>query len=193
MVKISKARDNATQGGLVLLTPGSATNGTVGSTGGITFSAASTVSVDNIFSSTYDNYKIVLSYTTAGSSGAALTMRLRTSSGDISTLNHFYGLMRYGFNGTQYNAGASTAQTSWLITHSYTLTNSLSLDIFNPFVSTRQTNLTGNMYGVDSGSNAETNGVVSARFDNNTSFTGFSLIQATTTMTGTLQVYGYKK
>jgi hypothetical protein len=47
------------------------------------FSGVTTQSFNNVFSSTYDNYRILLKQTTSG--GGALTLRLRASGSDTST------------------------------------------------------------------------------------------------------------
>jgi hypothetical protein len=46
--------------GLRLITPTSVTGGTIGTTGAVTFSGASSVSLNGVFSSAYDNYRIVM-------------------------------------------------------------------------------------------------------------------------------------
>ena len=45
-------------GGLVQLIPSSATNGTIAANGTVSFTSASIVSLDGIFSSTYEFYQI---------------------------------------------------------------------------------------------------------------------------------------
>jgi hypothetical protein len=68
---LTKARDLANGGfGLVLMKPSSVVNGTDNGKGTVSFSAAASVSLNDVFSSAYDNYKIVLN--TVGSTDLAL-------------------------------------------------------------------------------------------------------------------------
>ncbi len=58
---MTKARDLANGGfGLVLVKPSSVVNGTDNGKGTVSFSAQSTVSLNDVFSSTYMNYKIII-------------------------------------------------------------------------------------------------------------------------------------
>jgi len=58
---MTKARDLANGGfGLVLVKPSSVVNGTDNGKGTVSFSAVGSVSLNNVFSSTYDNYRIMI-------------------------------------------------------------------------------------------------------------------------------------
>jgi len=187
---LTRTREVATQGGLVLLTPGSTTGGTQGASGGITFSAASSVSIDNIFTSTYDNYRIMLNYN--GTNGAALNLRFRTNGVDNSSASYAYSLMRLGMNGSQYNTVNSGSATSYLLNHTWAGANAVNLDFSKPFASLR-TIVSGNILGTDSTTAAIDGGLNVGYYTAEVSFTGFSLIPASGTITGDIQVYGYKK
>jgi hypothetical protein len=92
--------------GLVEITPPTISvtggSGSVSSTGVVSFTSASAISLNNVFSSTYDNYKILF-ISEGASTDNSVNIRLRASGSDNSTSN--------------YNSGSSTAsylnQTSW--------------------------------------------------------------------------------
>lgn len=180
--------------GLKLLTPtsiaiGSGT-GSVNVNGSVTFSGASSVSLNGVFSSTYDNYKILFNHSVSAAAG--IRMRLRVSGSDDT--NNVYGTGMY----YRQQGGASVGNLSDGFTQSFALindTNSLkgdvSLDLYNPFTVnetrlTHQTNWQGYsplQYYTNMGGGV---------FTNTTSFTGFTILTSSNTMTGTVAVYGYK-
>ena len=58
---MTKARDLANGGfGLVLIKPSTVVNGTDNGKGTVSFTTASSVSLNDVFNSTYTNYKIIL-------------------------------------------------------------------------------------------------------------------------------------
>jgi len=72
---MTKARDLANGGfGLVLVKPSSVVGGTDNGKGTVSFSAASSVSLNDVFSATYKNYKIIFTGTGANDD---LKLRLR--------------------------------------------------------------------------------------------------------------------
>jgi hypothetical protein len=75
---MTKARDNANGGfGLVLMKPSSVVNGTDNGKGTVSFSAASSVSLNDVFSSTYDNYRILCRFTDTASGGSNIDFEIR--------------------------------------------------------------------------------------------------------------------
>ena len=81
--------------GLSLITPtsitatgGSATS-SISSTGTVSFTSASAISLNGVFSATYENYRVIFKGSlTTGSQD--LKLRLRSSGSDNSTSNYFY-------------------------------------------------------------------------------------------------------
>jgi len=87
--------------GMKLLIPTSAVNGTVSATGAVTFSGVSSVSLNGVLSSTYDNYRVIFTATASGTSTTTeLRFRLRTSSGDDSTNMYVGGVSAMYVGGT---------------------------------------------------------------------------------------------
>ena len=154
------------------------------------FSGATTVSVNDVFSSTYTNYLILLD-NLAAASGAALTMRLRVSGADNTTTNYAWGgqPVNYSTSGTTgESSGGTGANTSWRLLGSIGSGNkkgSVTLWINNPQTATATT------YQAI-GNNDDAAFRVSGQFDQTTSFTGFSLI-CTANISGNVTVYGIEK
>lgn len=186
--------------GLSLITPTSvATSGgssTISATGAVSFTSASAISLNGCFSSTYDNYKVLITKLTAASA-ANISFRFRAGGTDNSGgdyKNHFQGV--YGSSGTTFSGGSNG--TSSISNMLYLLNTSdggaayINLEVTNPFPATT-TSGTWDTYAYQ----ADTTVRVSKRggFANTTqtSFDGFSLILNDSNITGSIQVYGYRK
>jgi hypothetical protein len=173
--------------GLRLITPTSADNGTVGASGAVTFSGVASVSLNGVFSSTYDNYKIILDVVSSGST--ALNTRLRVSGADNSTSN--YNVQYAGFSNTTTTAGRIATGTSWNINggqnvsrcfYEFTMTNPFATQLTQSFI---------NM-SLDYNGTGIVTGLQSLGFAATTSFTGLTFYPSSGTITGTVRVYGYK-
>lgn len=81
--------------GLVLITPTSTTvdgtgaSATIGARGSVTFTSCTSLSLNGVFSSTYDNYIINLRYNSTKTSKAAITFRLRLTGIDNQTASAY--------------------------------------------------------------------------------------------------------
>jgi hypothetical protein len=177
--------------GLKLLTPSSVAVGsgtaTINSNGGVTFSGASSVSFNGVFSSTYQNYRIVWQSTNA--SAAAIRMRLRVSGAD-DTNNVYvsaYSYEQVGGAGTGRVTDGAT--TSWTITQSANQTASnAAIDIFRPNEATPTYASFMNM-NRDTVDYIYMGGLI---MTNSTSFTGITFYPGSSTISGTVSIYGYK-
>ncbi len=153
-------------------------------------SGAVTQSVSDVFSTTYDNYRILIDYT--GSTSLTLTARLRVSGADNSTSNYHRQFLNA--NNTSVAGARSASQTSWTIggIDANTSRSAVQIDLMNPFLSV----VTG--ASVIQSENYNSSVAVSVTyftigFGATTSFTGFSLIPNTGNITGSVSVYGYSK
>jgi len=157
-----------------------------------TFTAATNVSLNNVFSSTYDNYKIILNVSASVGTDAAVSFRYRASGSDIST-STYVGQRLLGFN-TSVITGLNAFGTSL---HSLSLVTSARADLYyaaielqNPFLARKKLFRT-EIHTADSTptyyleSHAGWN-------TTSTSFDGFSIFYAGTSFTGTVRVYGYR-
>ena len=143
-------------------------------------SGVSSVNVSSCFSSTYDNYKIVLSGG-VGSTAQAIQLQLTGSSAS------YYGILTY----VSYATGATTNVTTnngslWqYVGESSSAMQWIDIDIFNPNLA-KYTMFGGQYVGSVAGTVGGYHAVAS-------SYTGFTLSVAGTMTGGTITVYGYRK
>jgi hypothetical protein len=151
--------------------------------GGTSFSAVASVSYDNVFTSTYENYLIV-GYATGTS--PALTMRMRASGTDNSSSNYVF--VRANIQETTGSWGftvSNGAQTSW----SLGTTNSMqfSLTMFAP-QATRATAFEGTT-NLGTGTGNYPLQVNGGSLTVTTSYDGFTLL-GSANITGRIDIYG---
>jgi hypothetical protein len=166
----------------VVVSGGSATTNANGT---VNFSGSTTVSLNGVFSSTYRNYKIVISQN--GTTSANFSFRLRQNGADDSTGNYSFGcyeVPRSGSNLTYQGLDQNFAYISSTSAAQYR--GAQSIELQSPYDSTVWTNyeciasdayylglvITGGMYTVGK------------------SFDGITLV-ASGPMTGTVSIYGY--
>lgn len=187
---MTKARDLANGGfGLVLIKPSTVVNGTDNGKGTVSFSAASSVSLNDVFSSTYDNYRILLKIT-SGSTNIGVRLRWRVSGSDASGASDY----RYVNTGNN-SAGSSQNATSLLSYVDIGGANSTDGSITdfvvrNPNVAEKTMSISMGTYAYGStyyGVLTSTTHLLS------TAYTGFTLLTDTGTMTGSVSVYGFNK
>jgi hypothetical protein len=151
-----------------------------------TFSAVASQSINDVFSATYDNYRIVLKV--ASSAGSDIRLRWRVGGSDNSTASSYF-TQRSQFDGTTFN-GARTNDTFALFGISDAgLVSSISADIQSPFLTeqTLFTNLTARTGG------NTISWVLSGHHNQSTSYDGFSFFPTSGTITGQISVFGYRK
>jgi hypothetical protein len=149
------------------------------------FSGVTTQSVSDVFSATYDFYKIVVY--SVGSQAANLSMRYRVAGADNSTTNYNFQLQ--DTDSTTVSASRLTAQTLQpLTTNRSAEPCSAEVIVFNPFATLKTTYQAIGFDPANVGIIKLNFGVFSAT----TSFTGFTLV-TTGTMTGSVSTYGFNK
>jgi len=148
-----------------------------------TFTASSAVNVDSVFSSTYTNYRIVMSL--KQTTGADFLFRLRQSGSTNSTSNYY-------LSGTSSNAFYDTlGATSFTIGRAMSGKGGGSIDLYGPNVGTN-IGISSTTSGIQSGV-GNSSVTVLGNYDGTYAADGFSLIPASGTITGTVEVYGYAK
>jgi hypothetical protein len=160
---------------------------TVGTTPGLVLVSTTPVSgtsfsVNNCFSATYKNYRIIYNFTVADQN---MTFRLRVGGADNSTSN--YSRQRLYVAATTVQGARTSSATSWT---DYLGSDGASfwlMDIFSPFEAAKTGAWLEN--GYNQASDATFN-VGSLQQNQATSFDGFT-ISGGNTMTGTCYVYGY--
>lgn len=151
------------------------------------------VQIDNCFTSTYANYRIVVSINACSAADTNVLFRLVDGTSPVTTANYEYGAVGLSSsNVTENKSGA--AQTSFTLGSTATsyAAFGLSVDIYKPQLAfnTSLTYQSANSYST--GRVYVNNGV--ARFDLTTQLEGFQILASSGTFTGgTIAVYGYKK
>lgn len=182
------------QPGMKLVVPTSVAvgsgSGSVATQGTVTFSGASSVSLNGCFSSTYQNYKIIISNLTGSTTSQIVSGRLRASGTDASGSNYNYEDTQ--FSSTTVGAARSTSQTSMRIGMAETTNkNYMMLDLYDPFIA-EPTGYFSNCS--ETGYSTTSTGLkfTSGGHTVSTSYDGFTIFPASGTITGTLRIYGYK-
>jgi hypothetical protein len=170
-------------------------SGVAASSGGLTLitsttaSAVTSISVDNCFSATYRNYRITVTY--AGASATTTdTLRFRVAGAD-NTASEYYDagfLVRPGGTTAGFGASAATSFTNFW-GHSTAPNVAFSADFFVPFVTE---NTKFNILGFAQDGTGLYSRFGGGLFNATTSFTGFTLISSSGTISATVKVYGYK-
>jgi hypothetical protein len=152
------------------------------------FSAVASQSVNNVFSSTYNNYLIVLECNAA--SGNYVNFRLRVGGVDASGANYSWGFSLINNAGTAFSLAGTGATSANVLRASTTGRSMTAFTIVNPALA-QETVLSGTLSYNDGGTVAiaGTNGGIHAV---STAYDGFTLIHATS-ITGSVSVYGYNK
>jgi hypothetical protein len=151
------------------------------------FTAQASVSINDVFSATYDNYKILINTTDSNANGS-IAMRMRVSGADNS--NNEYTRMRVYFDNSNSLAAdnGSSGTSSFLVGNIQTTSGSQTcIELSQPFLTQRTKHVT-------TASQSLTGFVTAGSTTVTTSYTGFTLLLITAaSMTGTVSVYGYKK
>ncbi len=181
----------ASSSGMDLMTPTSVAGSGVTLSGGqVSFSAATAVSVNGCFTSTYDNYVIRAQVTTMSLSQYT-QMRLRAAGTDNSSSNYY-------FNGYSVNSSSATGVsvsrsiglvTSFEVIQTSTDDTFANINVSGPmqaFLTTVQWNTT--MVNATDMQHNNAGGRMSVT----TAYDGFSFIPSAGALTGTLRVYGMR-
>jgi hypothetical protein len=147
-----------------------------------TFSAVSSVSFNNVFTSTYRNYYVVADF--LGSANDGCRVRLRVSGSDNSTSN--YNNQRFNADGSGVNAVRGSSSTQWNVMDTTTGGSGGFFVFYNPQTSNKSALV---MLGYSGGGTPTLSGNGNF-FDATTSFDGFTLFPSTGTITGQIRVYG---
>lgn len=175
----------ATAEGLKLIIPTSVSGSgvTISETGKITFSSATTISVNQSFSSLYDNYLIVIRC--LGSTANFPSIRLRNSGTDDSSSN--YNHQYFSASGTGGGASRTTSTNLWYsfgtTTTNYSGGHFL---LYSPFLNKSTVFISENS---DSRSNATINDYAGTH-NLSSSYDGFTIFPNTGSITGSLTIYG---
>lgn len=159
------------------------TSGTIRADGGVNFSAVTSLSLNGVFSSTYDNYMVV-ARATAGSQ-VGLASRLRVSGADATGSN--YVLQYLDANGTSVTAGRQTFDYA-----SFPIINTNNFAGFTCYIfgpNLASATIFRNISADPRSSAFIADNVVTHSLT--TSYTGITLYPTASSMTGEVFVYGF--
>jgi hypothetical protein len=165
-------------------------SGSVATQGTVSFSGASSVSLNNVFSSTYRNYKIII---TGTGPSDTLNFRLRVSGADATGSEYWYGFMWLAFNAAamQTPTVAENA-TSCKVGEFGGSANAFTVDITGPFLAATTAMNMHNSFSRGTSTGQARTFVGGCFHDLATSYDGFTFYCDSGTMTGNVSVYGYK-
>jgi hypothetical protein len=184
------------QVGLVPIVPTSIAvasgTGSVSSSGVVSFTTATSISLNGVFTSAYTNYRMIIRIPTT-SVAAQLTYRFRSAGTDNSTSNYYQSwFINRSTGATQTNNGSGVANT--LVSWAAAYTNDWTMwigDVMSPALVTKK-NIFGKGAGADSTSFYHVDS--SSMFNASTfSFDGITLFPSAGNMTGTVQILGYNQ
>ena len=148
-------------------------------------SGVSSVTVSNCFSSTYDNYRIVL---TGGAASTQVDLGMKLGS---TTTGYYFGLIYLLYGSPTVNGYSVQNTSSWPYAGSGTASVlDMCLDLRAPYLA-KYTSITSQYtQSVANAGNGQQQGFLA----NTTQYTDFTITPNTGTITGgTITVYGYRK
>jgi hypothetical protein len=155
-----------------------------------TWSAVSSVNINDIFSSTYTHYKIIMTYSSSAGD-SELLMRYRVSGADDTSANYQdQRLIVDAANTPAANRSAGATSNRFAIQN--TSENVIQATIFNPFLTARTYYSSEGSYVNGEGTGETRLVIYGGTFRNSTSFTGMTLIPGSGTTTGKINVWGFK-
>lgn len=165
--------------------------GSANAAGYVTFSGASSVSLNGIFTSIYDNYKIIISCSSF-SADTDFWIKLRASGTDSSTNYNWANTLLDTGNASVNAVGTSGTNGIFLSRTDAGTSNAYGyeLTLSGVFAATPTTFL-GLSVG-RSGAGVLQGGTINGNHTTSTSYDGITLLTSSGTVTGTIGVYGYK-
>jgi len=156
-----------------------------------TFVTQSTVSINNCFSTTYENY-LIKYVNSAASANSNLLMRLRVGGVDASGATDYTRQALLSFGGTVVGATQTNPQWQFAGLSSGTPQTVVDMEIFSPFLAAKTNATTRNMQY--EGAGAVWQSIADGHNHNQTtSYDGFTLFPSSGTFSGKIFVYGYQK
>lgn len=180
--------------GLHLITPtsiastGTGNSSSINTNGSVTFSTCATLSLNGVFSSTYDNYMIVYRGVGTGSTNYNLRFRLRASGTDNSTASS-YTFEQLVVSGSGVGiAERNTASLGWIGAISPTQRDGFVAQIYAPYLAQPTALRSVTVVGDTSASMYDQ----AMTHNQSTAYDGFTIWPAGDAFTGLIAVYGMR-
>jgi hypothetical protein len=161
--------------------------GTANALGHVTFSGASSVSLNGVFTSAYRNYKVVAQMLV--SVGTDLSFRLRAAGSDNSTANSYTNQQRATTSAAVSASDIVSNLAQILPNIQTTLIDTFSAEFFNPQIAAATALTTSAISNQNNGYWIE----CAIIHDQTVSYDGFSIFPNSGNITGTISVYGYNQ
>lgn len=161
---------------------------TVNANGTVTFTGASSISLNGCFSSAYTNYRVILA-ASASAHGSGVFFRARKSGVDTSNQVYFFGGSSGNVGGVVngWSSGSSGTFAHQIGVTSIEATTS-SVDVCRPYTINERTTISALSFGFSSTyMSINTTGMVYDLY----SYDGLTIYLSAGTFGGTLTVYGY--
>jgi mevalonate kinase len=188
------------QPGMKLIVPSSVSvgsgTGSVATQGTVTFSGASSVSINGAFTSAYENYKLLITISSTSANDAEVRIRLRASGTDTTSANYNHANYAFRSNNTANNYGAAglTNMPFGQIESAFSANANYfyNIDISQPQLAVN-TKIVYTGQDTDGSSNYVSRGG-GGLLNLTTQYDGITFYNdnASGTLTGTARVYGYK-
>jgi hypothetical protein len=149
-----------------------------------TFTTQSAVNFNNVFSSSYNYYRILLDHT--GSTSANIQLRMRNAGTDNSTSN--YASQYVDATSTSVTGARSSAQSLFAFGAAVTSGAWQVLDVMNPFLASPTLFHVNAAFAVT----LPVLTIYAGAHNVSSSFDGISFFPNAGTFTGTIRIYGYK-
>ena len=158
------------------------------------FSGVTSQSINDVFSATYDNYKIVFSIVGANNVDKRVSLRLRVSGSDVTTsydsifISHSFGTLL-----TWQQALVPTDRTHLAnLGNASDMPSAGQMEIYSPFL-VDTTEFVGQSVGTKSGDYYGMS-LIGGHHATSTSYTGLTLLTSdSSNMSGTISIYGVNK
>jgi hypothetical protein len=196
LTRSRQTADWGSRAGLAKIVPSSVAvgsgTGSASALGTVTFTGASSIALNTVFSSTYQNYKVIINITTTAAD-ADLILRFRSGVTDNADNNSQWAYWLRNTSGSNLSFDGVNANYIFLgsmETYTNTSLTNIAFDVYNPF---RTTETGGNVQiSTVNTSGAVTMGTGGFIKGGSTSWDGFVFGSSNSTnITGTISVYGY--
>jgi hypothetical protein len=155
-----------------------------------TFSGVAAHSIDNVFDSTYDNYRVLARIVNSIDASNNVFIRMRAAGTDDSGSNYAFQRAQFDTStvGVSRNTGLTNSNDMFFVDNS--VQTPIVFEFYAP-AQTRPTMISGFIYSISSGLTIR---VSAATNTTSTSFDGFTLLRnGSNLITGSVSVYGYAK
>jgi hypothetical protein len=156
----------------------------------VSFTAASTISIDNVFSARYDNYIVQLNLMNNVNNNVDNTLRMRA--GGVDNNSGVYYTAMQGYFGSRNDVTDFTTAFAFMCSTGAIGTRSnYQINVARPFTTDTHKQLT-TIGAVFNSSVSTIVRNIAGYIVSSTQFDGFTMIAGSGTLTGTARVYGYR-